>query len=328
MGLFDSILGTKTSAATDAATNNANANAVSWQQAAARALNSGATNATTALNTGLTNATGALTSNYGAGVGALTNYGGQAQGTLANGVNNAVGTIQGSNGAYAPYAASGGAANGMLDNALGLNGTAGNATATSAFQAAPSYQYTVDQATGAAQRAAAAGGMNASGNTLAAVSQLAGNLAGQGYQTWLSNLQGQGAQGLTAAQGVSGNNQAAGSAQLTGGTTGATLQQSTGQNIGMLDAALGSALGGANTGTATNLANVQTGLGNALSNNDMTTGQLISNAEIGAGKADDSAANANSGILSGMLGSFLSPVTGAASKSFGNVLSGATGGFL
>lgn len=78
----------------------------------------------------------------------------------------------------------------MALDALGVNGAAGNANAVNAFRADPGYQYRVSQALDQTQRAAAASGQSIGGNTLAALSDRAGNMADQGYQTWLSNLQG------------------------------------------------------------------------------------------------------------------------------------------
>jgi hypothetical protein len=328
MGIFDSLFGTNTAQSQNNATGVANGLINSTTSGTNADLTNSATNATVQQQQGAANATGALNTGYGNATGALTNYAGQAQGTLQNGVNAAVGTVQGSNANYQPYATNGGAASGMLSNALGLNGTAGNAAATSAFQQAPGYQYQLDQSTGAAQRAAAASGMNASGNTLSAVSQLGSNLANQGYNTWLQNLQGVGSQGLSAAQGISGNNAAAGGYQYGGGTTGAYLGQQTGTTLGAMDAAQGQGNAGIASNLGNSLAGIQTGLGNSLTSNAWNATGAANTNTINDAKAQDAATNANSGIISKALGSFLSPVTGAASTSFGNMLSGATGGFL
>ena len=320
IGIFDDIFGSNTTSAQDAA---AAANTAMLQQTGAsddRTLRNTTNQANQALQTGATGATTALNTGYGNATGALTNYTGQAQGALSSGVDKAVGTVEGGNASFQPYATNGGAATGMLSNALGLNGAAGNAAATSAFQSAPGYQYSVNQATDAATRAAAAAGMGASGNTLKAVTTLGQNLANQNYQQYLTNLQGVAGQGLTAASGISGNNQAAGTAQLAGGTQGANLFQTLGQNLGNAD-----------IGQGTSLAGVQTGLGSALSGNDTALGSNIAKNDLGianavAGistvdaQADDKAANTNSGIFSKALGSFFAPEISSASKAVSSFL--------
>jgi len=100
---------------------------------------------------------------------------------------------------FDPYAASGAGANTMLGNALGLNGAEGNEAATEAFQAGPGFQFTLDNALKAAERGASAGGMLASGNTLAALQDRGANVANQEYGSWLDRLSGLSGQGLTAA---------------------------------------------------------------------------------------------------------------------------------
>ena len=209
----------------------------------------------------------------------------------------------------------------MLANSYGLNGAAGTAAAQNAFQAGPGYQYSVDQATGAAQRAAAAGGMNASGNTLAAITQLGSNLANQEYGNWQAGLSGLGAQGLTAAAGTSANNQAAGGYQYGGGTTGATLLQQLGGGLGTLDAAQGNANGTIQSNLGNSLANIQTGLGNSLTNNAWTATNGVNNASLADAKFDDQTTNTNNGIFSKLLMGTPDPSKGS-SGIFGTLLSG------
>lgn len=119
-----------------------------------------------------------------------------------DGQNESVAALNKAVDAYAPYAASGAAANTMYDNAIGLNGADGNAAAVSAFQAGPGYDFAVDSATKAALRGASAGGMLASGNTLTALSKLGGDFANQEYGSWLDRLAGRTTQGLQAAGGA------------------------------------------------------------------------------------------------------------------------------
>lgn len=111
------------------------------------------------------------------------------------------GALNSAIGAYQPWVTSGGAANTMYGNALGLNGADGNAAATGAFQAGPGYQFAMDQGTQAALRGASAGGMLNSGNTLTALTQFGQGLANQEYGSWLDRLSGMSAQGLSAAGG-------------------------------------------------------------------------------------------------------------------------------
>lgn len=107
-------------------------------------------------------------------------------------------------GYYEPYQATGTAANTMYGNALGLNGADGTAAATSAFQTGPGYDFALKQGEQSALRGASAAGMLNSGNTLTALSQYGQGLANQEYGSWLDRLQGQSAQGLSAASGMAG----------------------------------------------------------------------------------------------------------------------------
>lgn len=77
---------------------------------------------------------------------------------------------------------------GMYANAVGLNGPEGNAAAAAAFQASPGYQWSVDQAMQQMLRGASASGMLASGNTLAAATELGANLANQEFGAWTGAL--------------------------------------------------------------------------------------------------------------------------------------------
>lgn len=129
----------------------------------------------------------------------LTGLNDRGTGYINTGEQQSAGYLNQALGQYSPYNQTGLAANSMVGNALGLNGTAGNAAATSAFQAAPGYQFNLDQQLQATQRGAAAGGMLASGNLLTALQDRASGTANQAYGTWLSNLIGQSGQGLSAA---------------------------------------------------------------------------------------------------------------------------------
>lgn len=106
--------------------------------------------------------------------------------------------------AFNPYTTAGSSATTLYSDALGLNGADGSARATGAFQTGPGYQFAQDEAAKAGLRAASAGGMLASGNTLAALSDRAQGIADQEYGTWLDRLQGLSGQGLQAAGGQAG----------------------------------------------------------------------------------------------------------------------------
>jgi hypothetical protein len=121
----------------------------------------------------------------------------------------------------------------MYLNSLGLNGTAGNSAAVGAFHAGPGYQYTVDQALQGINRAGAVGGQGLNGNTLAALSDRAGNLANSEYSGWQNSLAGFVPQEL----------------QATSGQAGATAAQAP-----------------VYTGTANNIANLGTNTTNGLTN--------------------------------------------------------------
>lgn len=90
-------------------------------------------------------------------------------------------------------------------DAMGLNGAEGTARAQSAFTSGPGYQFAQDEAQRAGLRAASAGGMLASGNTLAALADRSQGIANQEYQTWLGNLAPYANMELAGAQGVGGS---------------------------------------------------------------------------------------------------------------------------
>jgi hypothetical protein len=142
---------------------------------------------------------------------AAAQYQQNALGALGSGYNTGTGAINSAISGYTPLANLGqtyaGGANTLMD-ALGVNGAEGNARATAAFQQAPGYQYTLNQALDAVNRKQGAGGMGNSGNADLANITAASGLASQGYQSWLSNLMSTGQLGAstmgTAAAGTAG----------------------------------------------------------------------------------------------------------------------------
>jgi hypothetical protein len=104
---------------------------------------------------------------------------------------------------FSPYAQTGQAGFNMYANAAGLNGPAGNATATAAFQASPGYDWLKSQTLeGAARKLNAGGAGTVGGNVLTALEDRAGQIANQEYGGWLSRLRdiGQTGYGATTAQ--------------------------------------------------------------------------------------------------------------------------------
>lgn len=74
-------------------------------------------------------------------------------------------------------------------DATGANGAAGNARALTNFQAAPDYQFTLDQGSQNVLRNQAATGQLASGATDVALQNLGQNTANKYYQQYVQNLQ-------------------------------------------------------------------------------------------------------------------------------------------
>ena len=107
--------------------------------------------------------------------------------------------------------------------ALGIGTPQQVSAAGSAFSNDPGYQFALQQAQQGAERAAAAGGMTASGNLIDAEQRNAINLQNQQYQNWINNLKGVGQMGIGATQAG-----AAGQAQ--GYTNLANLAQQYGEN--------------------------------------------------------------------------------------------------
>ncbi len=110
--------------------------------------------------------------------------------TLNQGQANSLASLDKAGGYYAPLSAKYGAGTNLYLDSLGVNGAGGNDRATQAFQAGPGYQYQVNQALDQTNRAAAATGGLQGGNTLAALSDRAGNMANQEYGNWQTRLGG------------------------------------------------------------------------------------------------------------------------------------------
>jgi hypothetical protein len=144
--------------------------------------------------------------------------------------------------AFSPYQQTGGAANSMYGNALGLNGQQGYDAALGAFNQGPGFQFALDQANQNVLRNNAATGGLASGGTLQALSDRAQGMQNQEYQTWLDNLFRGSGQGLLGAQGQS------------------QALQNLGQQIGQTGAQKADVHTGAAGALATNASNLGAGL--------------------------------------------------------------------
>jgi hypothetical protein len=110
--------------------------------------------------------------------------------TLRGGETNSLASLDKAGSYYAPLSAKYGAGTNLYLDSLGVNGAGGNTRATDAFKAGPGYDWRVSQALDQTNRAAAATGSLAGGNTLAALSDRAGNMASQEYGGWQDRLAG------------------------------------------------------------------------------------------------------------------------------------------
>lgn len=225
------------------------------------------------INAGQTAATGALNQ----GVGALnTNYSAALQPFQQN--------YQGAQGGVT-----------ALGNALGLNGAAGNASATAAFENNPGTQYVLQQGNENVLRNQARTGALNSGATNLDLQAQGQGLANQNYQQYVQNLQPYLGQSNAAASGIAG-----------------------------VDTGLGNALN-ANYGSQANLGyTAATGIGNANANADLAQGKGIANL-WGAGMGI-------AGAIAGMpSGSFSSPPGGVTNggplSAIGNMNPGTFGGY-
>lgn len=229
---------------------------------------------------------------------------------------------------YQPYMRSGSDATSMYSNAMGLNGKAGNAAATGAFQASPGYTWQRDQATDAAARQAAALGIGGSGNTLSALSELGSNLANQEWGSWMDRLSGLSSQGMSAVNSYTGQmgglqsakaginyqqgtDQAnllsglgAGLAELgtTYGNNVSNVYNNMGTNLGNLYAGMGTGIASLYGTQATAQDDIRTGLGNSLTSLGQYSADMINEANNEATEADADASSNLWGGVSSLIG--------------------------
>lgn len=114
----------------------------------------------------------------------------ESYGQIDAGVSNANQDLNTALGLYGPLTSTYSKGVNMYADALGLNGSAGNANATSAYQAGPGYQYATDQAIQALERRAGAQGRLGSGQTGLDTLGAVYGLANQDYGNWLDRLSG------------------------------------------------------------------------------------------------------------------------------------------
>jgi len=204
------------------------------------------------INAGYDSAGRQLTQGYGEATGAINQGANSALGYLGQGASGAMGQLgQARNdltaggGAYQPLSDLAGRyrqGSDLYNNALGVNGAEGAASARSAFTAAPGYDYTLNAGLDAIDRRANAAGMLAGGNTNRDAIDYATNQANQGYSSWLDRLGGYNNLQLSATQGAAAGNQGNNQALAALGTTGANILNTQGQNQAGVAAGQGTSL--------------------------------------------------------------------------------------
>lgn len=120
--------------------------------------------------------------------GVISQYGTDANSLIDQGSTAAGGYLNSTANSYAPLAADATAKGQLYANALGVNGAAGNAAATSAFQTSPGYQFSLDQGLQALDRSAAAHGTLQSGQSGIDTVNYGVGAANNEYQNWLGQL--------------------------------------------------------------------------------------------------------------------------------------------
>jgi hypothetical protein len=153
-------------------------------------LRQGFTDALTRSDAGFDQARGDLIQGRDAAIGTTEQGYAEALQALQARYGQAGGQLQSAVDAYDPLLQQAQAGYTMYQNSLGLNGAEGRDAALGAFQAGPGYEWQVQQAAQAAQRAANRTGSASSGNALDAVTRLSSNLANQEFGSWQDRLQG------------------------------------------------------------------------------------------------------------------------------------------
>ena len=121
---------------------------------------------------------------------ALSGYLTTGLGYLDKGYDTSKAALDTAYGSLADLAKKYGGATSLGLDALGVNGTDGNARATEAFQAGPGYQFTLDSGLDALNRRRAGAGMLDSGNADIDAIKFGTGLADQTYGSWMDRLGG------------------------------------------------------------------------------------------------------------------------------------------
>lgn len=283
---------------------------------AVNAINQGGATAQGFYDQGLDRSLSALTGGFDRSFGAMDRGYGDATAAVNRGID-----------VNQPFYNTGVSANNMYSNALGLGGAGGNDAARAAFKAAPGYDWQVNQATDAiARKASALGGVG--GNTLAAISDRAGQMANAGFGDWLNRLSGVSAAGQNAAGNMqSGYNTLGGMASNYGnnvanlatnlgqntagiygsyGNNSANLANTNAGNVASIYGNQGTALGNLATGYGQNQANIYTGAANNIADAGLKGAQLVNEGfTSGAASMDaqnNAAANRRMSLVGGLLG--------------------------
>ncbi|SEP09862.1 hypothetical protein SAMN02799625_04670 [Methylobacterium sp. UNC300MFChir4.1] len=232
----------------------------------------------------------------------------QAGNALTSGYADTRSTLGALQSLYEPMASAGKGAFDLYNDAIGANGTGGQARATAAFQTDPGYQFSMNQALGAVQRSAASRGGLAGGNATAGILNTATGLADQAYGQFVNRL-GQGAQAY--GQGVQGQ----------AGALGALANAS--QGYGNASAGLATGRGAALSGTLGQAAGVQQGIGQGIAGlTNSTTNALVNSNDREAQGQTQASGNAL-GALFGVANLAAGGLGGAGGiSSLGNVFSG------
>jgi hypothetical protein len=145
----------------------------------------------------------------------------------------------------------------LLRDALGVNGDEGLARAKGAYSTSAGFDFAKEQGLEEARRAAAAGGMSASGNLVDEITKRAVGYASKDHGSWLDRLTGLDSQRLGALMGV-----ASGRAGITQNEAGTEMD--TGRTLASLFGQEGTSTANAFTGQATTTADIETGFGQRL----------------------------------------------------------------
>jgi hypothetical protein len=199
----------------------------------------------------------------------------------------------------------------MYSNSLGLGGAAGNEAARGAFQAGPGYQWQVEQATDAAQRAGNRVGGLYGGNVIDATTRLGSNLANQEYGNWQKNLSGyqgaatQAVAGQTGARGALAGMQAQGGQAMAGLDTqeAAALNQIL-ANQGNIEQTTGRSLSDVSGNAAKSVADLRAKYGDAVGTLEARTGSGLADLSLSQGTSQAKLAGDYASQIAGLAGQY------------------------